>query len=206
MAYKTRTSSVIDDAKQIDALATSIRFEIVSALEAMDDAATVAELADALGRPADGLYYHLRALVRAGVLHERTDAGVRRYRSTVPAGQRSRLGYKPGATKNAKAVERTATSMSRLSQRDFANAIARSDSVVAGPLRELWAARVRAWVGDEELTELNRLLNEIVQLLHRPRSKDADKLIALHWIVAPIDAKPARRANAATKKRPPRSN
>ncbi|MEO8743557.1 MAG: helix-turn-helix domain-containing protein [Lysobacteraceae bacterium] len=200
MAYKTRTSSVIDDAKQIDALATSIRFEIVSALEAMDDAATVAELADALGRPADGLYYHLRALVRAGVLHEQIDAGVRRYRSTVPAGQRSRLGYKPGATKNAKAVERTATSMSRLSQRDFANAIARSDSVVAGPLRELWAARVRAWVGDEELTELNRLLNEIVQLLHRPRSKDADKLIALHWIVAPIDAKPARRANAATKK------
>lgn len=201
MAYKTRTSSVIDDAKQIAALASPIRFEIVSALEAMDDAATVAELADALGRPADGLYYHLRAMVRAGLLHERIDAGVRRYRSTVPAGQRSRLGYKPGATKNAEAVERTATSMSRLSQRDFASAIARSDSVVAGPLRELWAARVRAWVSDEEIAELNRLLNEIVQLLHRPRAKKADKLIALHWIVAPIDAKPARRGAVATKRR-----
>lgn len=197
MAQKARSSSVVDDAKKIAMLAAPARVEIVTALEAVGGAMTVAELADELGRPADGLYYHLRALVRSGFLEEQIDAGVRRYRSTVPPGQRSSLGYKPGVTANAKAVGRVAASMSRLSQRDFTRALALPGTKVEGALRELWAARLRGWVGEAELLQINRLLNEIIKLLHRPRSAHADKLIALHWILAPIDAKPARRAAPA---------
>lgn len=194
MKQKTRASSVVDDPGKVAVLAAPIRFEIVSAVESAGDLVTVAELAGKLGRPADGLYYHLRALVRGGFLEEQIEAGRRRYRSTVPSGQRSRLGYKPGATTNAKAVARVATSMSRLSQRDFTRALASSRTEVDGPLRELWAARVRGWVGKSELAQINRLLNEMVKLLHRPRSKSANKLIGLHWILAPIDARPAKRA------------
>lgn len=193
MAQKARTSSVIDDAKKIAVLAAPARIEIVTALEAVDGLMTVAELADELGRPADGLYYHLRALVRGGFLEERLDAGVRRYRSTVPAGQRSRLGYKPGATANARAVGRVAANMSRLSQRDFARALAVPDTKVEGALRELWAARVRGWVGEAELAQINRMLDEMNKLLRRSRSASTDKLVALHWVLAPIDVKPARR-------------
>ena len=199
MKQKTRASSVVDDPRKVAVLAAPIRFEIVSAVESVGGPVTVAELAGKLGRPADGLYYHLRALVRGGFLEEQIDAGRRRYRSTVPSGQRSRLGYKPGATTNAKAVGRVATSMSRLSQRDFTRALSSPGTEVDGPVRELWAARVRGWVGKSELAQINRLLNNMVKLLHRPRSKNADKLIGLHWILAPIDARPAKRAASGSR-------
>src|SRR5690606_35645211 len=134
-----------------------VRQEIVDTLEAMGGEASVAELAAEIGRPADGLYYHLRLLARGGVLDEVAgDGDGRRYRSR--AREFTRLVYRPGATANAAAVERVAAALLRIAGRDFAAAIARRDVVVEGERRELWASRVKGWVGDSELAEINRLL------------------------------------------------
>src|SRR5262245_47733719 len=62
----TRTGR-ITGATAVAALASPVRQEIIDTLEALGGA-TIAELAGALGRPADGLYYHVRRLVRAGLL------------------------------------------------------------------------------------------------------------------------------------------
>ncbi len=86
--------------------------------------------------------------------------------------------------------------MLRVAGRDFTRALADPSSIVEGPLRELWAARNKGWVGDAELAEINRLLLRINTLLRRPRSPTRDRLVALSWILAPVDAKPARRAAA----------
>jgi DNA-binding transcriptional ArsR family regulator len=193
MTHKRSTSGIVEDAKKIAVLATPIRIELVTVIQALGGEATVAELATQLGRPADGLYYHLRTLVGSNLLEERTEAGARRYRLLTPPGKRMNLRYKPGATANAKAVARIAAGMSRLAQRDFVRALGRADTVVEGPSRELWVARLRGWADPSDLAEVNRLLQRLADLLLRTRPKRNGKLIAFHWILAPIDAKPARR-------------
>ena len=67
--------------------------EIVDTIEAIGGDAAVADIAAHLGRPADGIYYHLRRLVDSGVLREGEDPGDgrgRRYRTAAQRGQRVR--------------------------------------------------------------------------------------------------------------------
>ncbi len=197
MAQKPKSHGPIENPKEIGLLASPTRIEIVDTLESMGGEATVAELAAQLGRPADGLYYHLRQLAEGGLLIETATPEGRRYRTRVPAGERLRLRYKPGRNANAQAVGDVAASVLRVAGRDFKRAIADAGAIAEGPLRELWAARNKGWVGDAELAEINRLLVRINALLHRPRTTTRNRLVALSWILAPVDAKPARRGSAA---------
>jgi DNA-binding transcriptional ArsR family regulator len=58
---------IIRSKRQMRALAAPTRQEIVDVLPGMGTV-SVAELATALGRPADSLYYHLRILNRVGLV------------------------------------------------------------------------------------------------------------------------------------------
>ena len=194
MAQKRRAAGPIENAAEIALLASPARIELIDTLEALGGEASVAELAAQLGRPADGLYYHLRQLAEGGLLIEEATPEGRRYRTRMPRGERLRLRYRPGRTANAEAVDGVAASVLRVAGRDFSRALADPSSIVEGPLRELWAARNKGWVGDAELAEINKLLLRINTLLRRARSPTRDRLVALSWILAPVDAKPARRA------------
>jgi DNA-binding transcriptional ArsR family regulator len=189
-----RKRGAVEDADEIALLASPTRIEIVDTLEALGNAVTVAELAAELGRPADGLYYHLRQLADGGLIEEETAADGRRYRTRTRAGDRLRLRYRPGATANAEAVGRVAASVLRVAGRDFSRALADPEAVVEGARRELWAARGKGWVGPAELAEINRLLVRLMDLLQQPRTPRRDRLVSLSWVLAPLDAKPARRA------------
>ena len=68
MARKRR-ELVIRTAKQLRALRTPLRQEIVRALTRLG-AASVRELADELGREPATLYYHVHALVKAGLVRD----------------------------------------------------------------------------------------------------------------------------------------
>ena len=68
-----RISAAVENAREIALLASPARIEIVDTLEALGEAVTVAELAARLGRPADGLYYHLRQLADGGLIEEQLD-------------------------------------------------------------------------------------------------------------------------------------
>ena len=197
MAHKKPLHGAVERAKEIELLASPTRIELIDTLEALGGEATVAELAEQLGRPADGLYYHLRQLAAGGLIDEEATADGRRYRTRTRRGERLRLRYHPGVNANAKAVGRVAASVLRVAGRDFSRAIAESDTIVEGPLRELWAARGKGWVGRSELAEINRLLLRLLALMQRPRTSSRDRLIALSWILAPVDAKPARRTPRA---------
>lgn len=197
MAQKPKLQGPIENPKEIGLLASPTRIEIVDTLESLGGEATVAELAAHLGRPADGLYYHLRQLAEGGLLIETATAEGRRYRTRMAEGERLRLRYRPGKNANAQAVGDVAASVLRVAGRDFKRAIADPDAVAEGALRELWAARNKGWVGDSELAEINRLLVRVINLLHRPRTTTRKRLVALSWILAPVDAKPARRGTGA---------
>lgn len=73
MAGKKKTL-LVRNAKQVRALRTPLRQEIVQALMRLG-ACTVRELADELGREPAALYYHVHALAKAGIV---IDGGHRR--------------------------------------------------------------------------------------------------------------------------------
>lgn len=195
MARKTRPA-VIEDAREIGLLASPTRIEIVDTLESLGSAVSVAELAAALGRPADGLYYHLRQLAAGGLIEQEAAPEGRRYRTRSRSGDRLRLRYRPGASANARAVERVAASVLRVAGRDFARAIEDPATVVEGARRELWAARGKGWVGASELAEVNRLLARLMDLLQQPRTDKRDRLVALTWVLAPLEPRAARRGRS----------
>lgn len=194
-ARKKRAGAAIENVDEIEVLASPARIEIIDTLEALGGEASVAELAAQLGRPADGLYYHLRQLAAARLVVEVSAADGRRYR-TRSQGEALHLRYRPGATANAKAVAAVAASVLRVAGRDFTRALADPDTIAEGPQRELWAARGKGWVGEAEIAEINHLLARLAKLLRRPRSTTRTRLVALSWILAPVDAKPSRRAAA----------
>lgn len=193
-AKQATEKQAVEKPREIALLAAPARQELVDTLEALGGEASVATLAAQLGRPADGLYYHLRLLVRGGLLEELPDDGDgRRYRTRVDKGQRLQLRYRGGRNAGAAAVEKVGTSMMRIATRDFAAALKRSDVATEGPEREVWASRSKGWVDQRDLAEINRLLSRALELLHKPRSPSRDKLIALAWVLAPLPVRASRR-------------
>jgi DNA-binding transcriptional ArsR family regulator len=194
MAYKRNDSGLLEDDAALAALVSPVRQEIVDTIEALGGDAAVADIAARLGRPADGIYYHLRRLVDAGVLREGDDDGSgRRYRTVAPRGRRVHLKYGRGTRANNATVEKVVGGMLRTAERDFDRALRSGEATGSGPLRDLWASRLKGWVGDADLREINRLLARLSELLMQPRSAGRDRLVTLAWMLAPIDERPLRR-------------
>lgn len=196
----TPQGNIVEAAEQIELLASPARIEIMDTLEVLGGAVTVAELAAAMGRAADGLYYHLRQLAEGGLIEEEELPTGRAYRTRTRPGRRLTLRYMPGKTANARAVRRVATSIARVSERDFARALLQPQTVAEGAARELWVARAKGWVGESELKEINALLGQVLDVLHRGRTPERDRLIAISWVLAPVDAQPAKRPPARRRK------
>jgi len=177
---------VIRTPKQLGALAAAARQEIVDVLEQMGTV-SVAELAAALGRPADGLYFHLRALVRAGLVHRaghRTRSGRSEalYCTVKPELQ---LGYEPANPANRRAITTIVASMLRLASRDFRRAFQRGQVVVSGPERELWAWRKVGRLSRAELARLTGRMQALAKAVSVPRGEG--RLYGVTVILTPLD-------------------
>lgn len=198
-------SGLIADPAAITVLASPVRQELVDTVEALG-AASIAELAEQLGRPADGLYYHVEILRRAGLLvaaagrRSRTGRSERRYGTPARSGKRLALVYQARDPRNAAAVRSVVSSMLRIARRDFDRALT-AGVAVEGPRRELWASRGTGWVSDGELLEINRLLVQVASYLRRPRGGPRQRLISLCYVLAPMAARPKRRSTATARTR-----
>jgi DNA-binding transcriptional ArsR family regulator len=192
---------VVSRPAQLRALASPVRQEIVDTVQALGQAA-VTEIATHLGRPADGLYYHLRALQSAGLLRV---AGERRGRdgrpqalySTTAPERGMRLRYERDKPAALRPLKRLVGSMLRTAQRDFERGLGEPARVLDGPRRELWAARANGWLSDAELAELNRLLRSVNALLARGPGPGRRRMASITFVLAPVAARPPRRAAAA---------
>src|SRR6478736_656743 len=187
MAHPRKQPGDIEDQAALSALVSTVRQEIVDTIEAIGGDAAVADIAAQLGRPADGFYYHLRRLVDAGVLREGEDRGDGR-----------------GSRSNTGTVAQVVAGMLRTAERDFAKALRSGTASGAGELRDLWASRLKGWVNDAELREINRMLVRLGELLQQPRDQRRNRLVTLAWTLAPIDGKPLRRVAPRGGARKPR--
>jgi len=196
MAHKRSADGRIETKAALGALVSTVRQEIVDTIESIGADVAVADIAAQLGRPADGLYYHLRRLVDSGVLRageDSDDGRGRRYSTTAPRGTRVRLKYGRHSRSDVATVAKLVAGLVRTAERDFRQALHSGSATGEGPRRDLWASRLKGWVGPGELREINALLVRLSELLHQPRSAERTRLIALAWVLAPVDSKPLRR-------------
>ena len=158
---------VIANPRQIRALASSVRQDIVDVLAAIGPA-TTPEIARALGRRPDGLYFHLRLLSRVGLVKEgqRTNASGRTVALYNIPGRPLRIKYDLSNPAGAQAITRVTASMLRTANRGFKRAAANGVARVSGPQRELWAARTRGWLTEDGLKEVNESFARLIELFN----------------------------------------
>jgi len=191
---------VISTRRQLAVLVSPVRQEIADVLSRMGRA-SVREIAAALGRPADGLYYHLRALARGGLV---AAAGTRSrggrdealYRTAAPV---LMIRHVPD---NAGDVSTVVGSMLRLGIRDFRRAAASGRARTQGDRRELWALRATGWLSPDDVAGVNRRIQGLHDALVRTRGRG--RLFAVTILLTPLDHRaraPRRRAPAPRRAR-----
>ncbi|QAY75183.1 helix-turn-helix domain-containing protein [Sphingosinicella sp. BN140058] len=191
---------VVRNRAQVRLLASPVRQEVVDTLAALGGEAGVASLAEQLGRPADGLYYHLRALVAGGLVEEvPSENGERRFRLAGDGAGPLRLSYDLGPEGNAAELRAFVHGLLQIANRDFETALGRSDTIVAGPARRLWASRNKGWLDAADVVEVNALLARLGELTSQPRVNGRDHLVSLAFVLAPTDARPKRRKPRTSK-------
>ena len=180
----------IRTAAQVRALRSPTRQEIIDAL-ASSGPASAAELAALLNRAPDALYFHLKSLLKVGLVIERDARKTGRHVAAIydlPA-HPMRLSYaKPVRKQDIAAV---VTSAVRLSLRDFQRGLdagAASD----GPRRVLWGGRVKGWVRGEDIERLNQLIQEAHAILRAGRPGDGTIPLTLGFVLAPATPAPKK--------------
>lgn len=202
MGAKRNTGIAVERPDQLRVLRSPLRQEIVDLLVG-GGPRSVAELAETLGRPADGLYYHVRRLQRVGLLVSlsRSRAGRRTGEVVDVAARPVALAERAHVASHRAAVGRIVASMLRLTERQYAEALRRRGRARHRGPREEWAARVTGWLTAAERDELMRALARLNAAV-QSRSRDGRRrLHAFTFVVAPIDAR-ARRRTARQGRRP----
>ena len=194
---KTLKRHVIRTPRQLAVLAAAARQEIVDVLADMGKV-SISEIAATLGRPADSLYFHVRALKQAGLVKPAGERfqGRRKealYRTVAPD---LWLHYEPKNAANRQAVTAIVSSMLRLSVRDFRRAFARGDAMVSGPQRELWALRKTGRLSLQQVAALNRSIEQVKADVSRPKGKG--RLYGITILLTPLDHR--RRENKRSSK------
>jgi len=184
----------IDDPGQLGLLTSAARQAIFDGFQALG-ACSVADLARELGVPADALYYHVRKMVKAGLLVEQGTRGTARRDEAVYAlaSPNMRVRYDASDPENVRLLGKAVSAMLQTTQRDFRDGFTPARAVVDGDGRNLWAARLTAWLTEEELGEVNALLERLRDLLRTPRRPGPRQLYAVTWVLAPKEDQPIRR-------------
>ena len=178
----------IRDPATIELLASPLRQQLLDRLEA-EGPCSVRELADALGRRPDALYYHVKLLIDHGLLEEVEQ----RATGTSPESvydlchRRWHIAYEPDDPQNAAALAKITKHMLRAAGGDFAAGLAHPEARGSGPARNLWSLRLEAHLDAIEQRELARHLEAIVALLRKPKRDHRGQLTALTWILAPVN-------------------
>lgn len=174
-------------ADQLRALRAPVRQEIVDVLTHLR-VGTIAQIAAQLSRRPDSLYFHVRALLRTGLIVEAGRIGTGRHAAaayTLPARSLA-IDYGPGDRRPAR-IGPVLDSLLRLARRDVRRALARPTLRISGPMRDLWVARYRGRLTPARKRELVGLLRRASELLSSPTPPGARTThVALAFALTPL--------------------
>jgi DNA-binding transcriptional ArsR family regulator len=192
MASETRARRAatyhIRERRQIDALTSPARQEIVDALPAIGPC-SIAELAEDLGRAPDSLYYHMRLLQRVGlVLPCGTRAeGVRAEALYDTPGARMLIDKEPETARDRKTVLKLISSILRVAERDVGAAFAAGLAVYRrSARRNTTAARTKGWLKRDELAEVLAHVEAIGDIVARGTKRRGSTLHAVTCVLTPL--------------------
>ena len=187
----TRKEYRISRPDQIRALATPARQEIIDVLLSSGPGSAT-EIAAALGRPADSLYYHIGKLKRVGLLLEGGKRRRGRREEVVYdlPGRPMRIIYDLGNRKVSARIVDTIGAMLRITRRDFGEAVSEGTAAVSGPYRALWGGRVKGWISKSQLKEINQHLWEICKIVLSPKGRTGNSLHSLTFVLTPLEPNP----------------
>lgn len=193
---KNNTIVWISDPAQVRALESPMRQEIVDAVTAIGPCSII-ELAAYLGRAADSLYFHVRRLVKVRLVQEVDRRKDGRHESAIYAmpGRSARIVY---SSPMRKSIRKVVSGALRLSLREFNLGLAEKNPQFSGPHRTLWGGRGKGWLSKADLAEVNRLLEQLSQILCRNEPGPDRQVYSLGWVFAPAQVRP--RAKLAHKK------
>ncbi len=181
----------------MEAVISPLRQDILDAFSVIGPG-SVKQIARELGKPADSIYYHVRRLLEVDLLKLiETRETTRRDESIydVPA-DKLELAYDLGDPDNVEVVLRIASSMLRRAQKNFEEAVELENVEPTGPERNFRVMGGMVWLSKDDLREVNRHLNAILDLSGRPRSDKANQLCAITTIISPVEPRPVRRGKA----------
>lgn len=184
----------IERPEQLHLLENAVRLEILDAVDA-GGAMSVREIARELGRPADGLYYHVELLERGGLLQRAGTRATRRRDAAIyelPA-ERIRLRYSLDDPARMAVVKKIASAILRVAEKDFETGVGLPWAEAEGEERNLWAARLKGWLSPAEIRRVNALLNELREIFEGASRREDSRLVALAWVLTPEEDRPVRR-------------
>ena len=161
---------LIDQPSQVTALAAPLRWRIVDAL-AVGGPSSVSEVAQRLACRPEGLYYHIRALLKAGlvVLAEKRRAGRRWeavYRLAAP---RLMIDRRQESKAFKEALARSCAAALRAAARDYRAALEHPDVDRKDAARGLILRRHAARLSARDLERLHVYLAKIAELFEQNR-------------------------------------
>lgn len=143
---------VIRDSATLKAVADPLRHELLTLL---DPPKTVRELAEATGRPADRLYYHLGVLEKRGLIRAVEERGrERRYEHTASA-----ITVDPNLAMAPSTIDGLVTSMLQHAQREYTAAV--RGKRPKGK-RQMMLAMAYVALTDEQWSELAGRMEELL--------------------------------------------
>jgi predicted transcriptional regulator len=186
----------ITELEQFKALTSPVRGEILDIVNLMGPL-SITEVAAYTGRPIDSLYYHVRRLVKVGLL---VNVAKRKAKRQMEAtydlpGRPMFLQYVPSQLKHVENVIKSIGTMLRVTERNFRNAFEKDLVRVSGRRRNVDHVLVLGWYTEEEIQEIRLQIREIIKKFHssaRHRKKTSE-LFALTTILTPLEVKRRRK-------------
>jgi DNA-binding transcriptional ArsR family regulator len=175
----------IADPRQLKALSTPIRHDIVDRLTALGPL-PVKELADVLGRKPTAIYRHLITLEKLGLVAASRVSGARGRPAMIycAAAPRMRIARAPRVKGNRGPMAKIASAMARQAARKYTAAFRSNDWIVEGAKRNHGFVALVSAPSNKRLAKINALLDELTHLIWTPDPKPG-KRIRVTWFMSP---------------------
>jgi len=183
-----RKQFVLRDPAQVAVLASPVRCQLAECLS-IHGPMSVREVAQRIERTPESLYYHVKALVDVGLVLLDSSSKVNRRREAVYRLVAPRL-VRDGRQRSPaykEALARTGEAFLRLAAREHRVAVVSGEVPAEGPRRSLSLRRHSARLDPAGLAKLNRLLDNVFDLLDQYDDPKSELPIAVTIAVAPAD-------------------
>lgn len=177
---------VVRTPAQWAAMTSPVRLEIVECLRCLGPSA-VPIVAQALARPADGLYHHFRLLERAGLLEQ---AGFERVGKHTQAiyrlvGTEIVLDYEFHSLRNAARMRAVASSAARAAERGLSEAIRAGGLLGPGPRRDFGVQILAARLTEPEVKQVRRLFRSVRAIIDRGLQRRSGRSYGMFYAMWP---------------------